>query len=178
LPTGQSKNPTDIECGTCGQTKPITEFRGKERNGAIPLGEEFKVPYQDCRECWEGKAAATALIREHLWQGQTPPSPFPNDPRPWSMAREITVWSRLVRLGHDPEEINGAIAHIRGILTNHEGVPLRLTTIYNAAGYATPIFERARAAWINAQQAEAFGPHGSIKLPPTIREVLRRMADG
>ena len=122
---------------------------------------------------------AAALIREHLWLGTTPPpSPFPNDKRPWSMSRELSVWKRLVFLGHDPEEINGAIAHIRGILTNHEGVPLRLTTIYNAAGYATPIFERARAAWINAQQDEAFGPHGRVRLPPTVRQILRGMADG
>ncbi len=118
---------------------------------------------------------AAALIREHLWLGTTPPpSPFPTDKRPWSMARELSIWRRLVLTGRDPEELNGAIQHIRDII-RQDGEPLRLTTIYNAAGYATPIYEQARAAYIRSLDDVPYGTKG--KVSPTVRDVLRRMAE-
>ncbi len=126
----------------------------------------------------EEKAAmgdAAALIRKHFWLGTTPPpSPFPNDPRPWSMARELSVWKRLLFCGADPEELNGAIQHIRDLI-HQPGEPLRLTTIYNAQGYAMPVYEQARAAWINSRDAVPYGG-GKTKVSPTIRDVMRRMA--
>ncbi len=119
---------------------------------------------------------AAALIRTHLWLGNAPPpSPFPNDPRRWSMARELSVWKRIVFCGADPEELNGAIQHIRDII-HQPDEPLRLTTIYNSAGYATPVYEQARAAWINAQDVVPYG--GKTKVPPAIRDILRGMRDG
>ena len=173
--TKPSKTPTTKECGTCGEVKPLRAFNGRqERNGALPLGDEFKVPFTDCTPCWEVKAKAATLIREHLWQGETPPSPFPKDPRPWTMNREMTIWGRLFQLGHDPEEINGAIKHIRDILTKHEGVPLRLTTIYNAQGYATPVYEQARAKYIKSLDDVPYGR--KVRLPPTVKSILRGMS--
>ena len=114
---------------------------------------------------------APPLIRTHLWLSKTPP-PSP-DSRAWSMSREHSIWKRLVVTGRDPEELNGAIQHIRDII-RQDGEPLRLTTIYNAKGYATPVYEQARAAWIKAQDDV---PYRRQKVPPVIRDIMRRMGE-
>ena len=56
-----------------------------------------------------------------------------------------------------------------------DGEPLRLTTIYNAKGYATPVYEQARAAWIKSLDDVPYGRKG--KVPPTVRDIMRRMAE-
>ncbi len=116
---------------------------------------------------------AAALIRKHLWRGTTPRSPFPTDPRPWSMSRDLSIWKRLIFLGAEPEELNGAIEHARDII-HQPDEPLRMTVFYNATGHATPCYEQARAAWINSRDAVPYG--GKTKVSPTIRDVMRRMA--
>lgn len=120
---------------------------------------------------------AAELIRRHLWLGPTaPPPPNPKDPRPWSMARDLSIWKRLLFNGRDPEEINGAIAHVRKVLPNQADIPLRLTVFYSGTGNATPIFEQARAFYIRSLDDV---PHGRrVKLPPTVAKVLRGMMDG
>jgi len=113
---------------------------------------------------------AAALIREHLWQSKTPP-PSP-DSNPWHMGRELNVWTRLVHLGADPEELNGAIEFARSVI-HQPDEPLRLTIFYWKG--ATPYYEQARAAWIRAQDDKPYQRH---KLPPKVADVLRGMIDG
>ena len=114
---------------------------------------------------------AAALIREHLWAGKVPGSPFPTDKNPWTMGRELTIWRRLVLAGWPPEDLNGAIPQIRKLLPHHDGEPLRLTTIYNHAGYATPLLEQAIGLYHKARSTDK----ASKKLPPTVRDILREM---
>lgn len=115
---------------------------------------------------------AASLIRTHLWLSTTPPPPpDPND-RAWHMGRDLSIWQRLLFNGRDPEEINGAIEFARHII-HQDGVPLRMTIFYHAK--ATPVYEQARAAWINAQADVPYGGKG--KVSPTIRDIMRRMAE-
>ncbi len=114
---------------------------------------------------------AAALIRTHLWLSKTPP-PSP-DSRPWNMGRELNIWTRLVHLGADPEELNGAIQFARSVI-HQPDEPFRLT-IYYWKG-ATPAYEQARAAWINSQEAIPYGGR-KAKVSPTVRDILRRMAE-
>lgn len=91
----------------------------------------------------EAMGEAAELIRKNLWLGKTPPPPpHPND-KPWSMARDLSIWKRLLFLGHSAEELNGAIENARSVLSNHDGVPLRMTIFYNHQGYAMPALEQA-----------------------------------
>ena len=70
---------------------------------------------------------AAALIRKHLWRGKTPP-PSP-DSRPWSMARDLNIWKRLVILhGVEPTDLNNAIRFFRWVSSSTD--PLRMTVFY------------------------------------------------
>lgn len=120
------------------------------------------------RSAWND---APPLIRTHLWLGTTPPPS--NDKRDWTMGREHSIWTRLVLTGRDPEEINGAIEFARTVI-HQPDEPLTLRIFYWDG--ATPNFEQARAAWINAQADVSYG--GKTKVSPTIRDVMRRMGDG
>ena len=113
---------------------------------------------------------AAALIRTHLWMSKTPP-PSPDSNR-WHMGRELNVWTRLVHLGVDPEELNGAIKFARSVIHQPEE-PLRLTIFYWNG--ATPKYEQARAAWIKSLDDVPYGR--KAKVPPTVRDVMRRMAE-
>lgn len=56
---------------------------------------------------------ATTLILEKLWQGSrdNPPLRFG---RTWSLANELSIWNELAK--HEPpEEVNGAIGHMRRV---------------------------------------------------------------
>jgi hypothetical protein len=94
----------------------------------------------------EMRGEAAALIRKHLWLGTRPPPPHPTD-RPWHMGRDLSIWKRLVLLGQDAEELNGAIEVVRELLPDHAHIPLRLTVFYNRQGYATPLLEEAKGRW-------------------------------
>lgn len=113
-------------------------------------------------------AAAAVAIRRHLWQ---PGPPGPLGGRPWTMARELQVFDRLVSHGWDPVELLGAIEHIRTI-TGTTG-PARLTwLVHPQRGPA--LLSRAVAAYHAAQpiQAPQGPPRGggfariSVELPP------------
>lgn len=87
------------------------------------------------------KSEAAALIRRHLWQPR-PPGPT-GDGRPWTMARELEIWSKLTQ-HRSPEEVNGAIQHVRAV-TGATG-PIRLTWFIRR-GRGPQLFARAVAAW-------------------------------
>jgi hypothetical protein len=117
----------------------------------------------------EGLAEAAPLIREHLWLGNSPPPPPHPKDSAWSMGRCLSVWIALLRTGREPEEINGAIRHVRDIMTDYTGQPLTMRVLYFKD--ATPIFEQARARWINAQSS----PERGAKLPPSVAKILQGM---
>ena len=79
---------------------------------------------------------AAGLIREHFWRdmhgkplkAKDMPSP---DGYEWTMARECSIWKILVvKGGHDPEAVNGAIEVLRTMRPDITG-PLRLTAFYH-----------------------------------------------
>jgi hypothetical protein len=115
---------------------------------------------------------AAVLIREHLWLGKTPPPPpHPSEP-PWHMGRDLSIYKRLLASGRQAEQINLAIRHVRSVLMNHAGVPLRMTIFYNGFSYATPLFEQALGI---AYKAEESNYKSAKKLPPSVRSILREM---
>ena len=115
---------------------------------------------------------AAVLIREFLWLGKTPPPPpHPSQP-PWHMGRDLSIYKRLLQSGRTAEQINLAIRHVRSVLRDCSGVPLRLTVFYNGHEYATPLFEQALGI---AYKAEESNYKQSKRLPPSVRSILREM---
>lgn len=87
-------------------TDTVAKATGDERregapkdDGVIPIGAKTPDPLHQAR----GEAAA--LIRLHLWKGDTPPDRCGAG---WTMGRELSVWNNLVKR-FTPEEVNGAI---------------------------------------------------------------------
>lgn len=115
---------------------------------------------------------AAELIRTHLWLGNRPPRY--QDSRPWTMGRDLSIWKRLLFTGRTPPEINGVIENVRGVL-RHLNQDEKLTMRCLYFDRATAVYEQARSRWIQGQEAETFGPHGTGKLPPRVRSILRGM---
>lgn len=72
---------------------------------------------------------AVTLILEKLWQGprDNPPRRFG---RQWSIANELSIWNALVE-HDDPEEVNGAIGHMRRIGDFRADEPLSLKLFHS-----------------------------------------------
>ena len=120
---------------------------------------------------------AVPLIRHHLWQSNTPPkSP---DKRPWSIARELNIWKRLVKAGFPPADLNGAITVIRTVRP-YDG-PMRLTWFYGRK-----LNEAGDVEWTGTTLLEmCVGYHHKnqgqdrkhkARLPDSVRSVLKDMA--
>lgn len=119
------------------------------------------------------RGEAAALIRKYFWRGTEPPlSP---DDKPWTMGRELNIWTILVvRGGRNPEALNGAIevaCRVRPDITE----PMRMTYFYhhgseNGPG-GTVLLERCIAYW-HAHDTRKLTKKG---LPPTIKATLQRM---
>jgi len=102
----------------------------------------------------ELRSEAVPLIKEHLWLADEPP-PSP-DKRPWSIARDLSVWNRLVDAGYDPEHLNGAISVCREVARNMSG-PKTLCVFYwrTDDGFnATPFLERCIAKYLKKEAGE------------------------
>lgn len=109
------------------------------------------------------KGYAAALIRHYFWLDTKPPSS--PDSRPWTMARELSVWQRLVDAGYTPEDVNGAIAHYRRVFPGKTD-PCRMTVFYwrTDGGFnSTPVLEECIAA-----------RHKSERTRPRLPSELRR----
>lgn len=130
-----------------------------------PLLEVFvskTVPTLANPELLHLRGEGASLIRAHLWQSKTPP-PSP-DHKPWSMARELNIWTLLYR-DSDGEQINGAIEVVRSVSTL-EG-PLRMTIFYHRA--MRPLFEQCKAYWLRTQEIQF------TKSPERLSEVFTRI---
>ncbi len=114
----------------------------------------------------ELRGEAASLIRTYLWRSSNPPRS--RDGRPWTMGRELSIWNALVAEGNDPEEINGAIMKVRGLMTRVSG-PMTLHIFYSNGGKTRPIFEQCKSAWLK----------DSEKKPKHLSDVLKEiMSDG
>ena len=121
------------------------------------------------------RSEAVPLIHQHLWLGKKPPrSP---DKRPWSIARDLSIWNLLVEAKFDPEHINGAITVVRTLRSDWEGEPLKLTIFYwqrqGGEFCSTPFLEAAIGYWLNRQTRER-REKKRLDVPPTVAQVLRR----
>ena len=77
------------------------------------------------------------MIRRALWRGRTPPSP---DRRPWSMARELHAWQRLVDAGTDPRELNAALGALRSVYP----AARRVTCLVSVPGLLADVLQTVR----------------------------------
>ncbi len=107
-------------------------------------------------------ALAAAAIRRHLWQ---PEPPGPLGGRPWTMARELQVFDRLIAHGWDRDELLGAIEHVRAI-ANTKG-PARMTWLVH------PQRGRALLSRAVAEYHRSLPP-----LPRLLADIRRDIYDG
>lgn len=141
-------------------TKPATGTRGKKYE-----------PKAKDPTAYALKSEAAPLIREHLWLGNVPPPPPHPSDKPWSMARDLHIWQHLVDAGYTPELLNGAITTVRGIMTNGNGErPLTMRVFWWKG--ATPLVEQAIGEFCK-REIEEGSKQG--RLPPTVRDIMRRM---
>lgn len=85
------------------------------------------------------KRAAAGIIRRHVWRGRMPPSP---DRYPWSMARELHAWQRLVDAGTGPVELNAALGLLRSVYP----AARRVTCLLSVPGLLADALQAARVA--------------------------------
>jgi hypothetical protein len=118
------------------------------------------------------RSEAVPLIKLHLWGSRHPPtSP---DGRPWTIARDLNIWNRLVT-GFKPAHVNGAITVVRKLRHEWANEALRLTVFYwrRPGGFcATPFLEECIGYWLKREERE-HARRG--KLPPSVGQTLRGM---
>jgi hypothetical protein len=79
------------------------------------------------------------------------------------MGRDLSIWKRLVLLGQDAEELNGAIEVVRELLPDHADIALRMTVFYNGRGYATPLLEQAKGRWLKRRPVKPQAVKGQAR---------------
>lgn len=85
------------------------------------------------------KREAAGIVRRAVWRdGRCPPSP---DRYPWSMARELHAWQRIVDMGTDPQELNAALGLLRSVYPR----ALRVTCLLHVPGLLADVLLEARA---------------------------------
>lgn len=84
------------------------------------------------------KREAAGIVRRAVWRGRVPTSP---DRYPWSMARELHTWQRLVDAGTDPHELNAALGQLRTVYP----AARRLTCLVSVPGLLADLLQAARA---------------------------------
>lgn len=121
------------------------------------------------------RSDAVPLIQTHLWLGKEPPRSV--DKRPWSMARELSIWNLLVKANFKPEHINGAIAVTRKLRPDWDGEKLRLTIFYwsrqGGVFTATPFLEQCIGYHLSRVGRES-RERRRLDVAPTVGDVLRR----
>lgn len=121
------------------------------------------------------RSEAVPLIREHLWLGTVPPRSA--DKKPWTMARELSIWNLLVAAKFEPEQINGAITVVRALRKDWAGTPLKLTVFYwtrqGGVFTATPFLESCIGYHLSRRDREQRESR-RLDVPPTVGQVLRR----
>lgn len=103
-------------------------------------------------------AVAESLIRRHLWRGERP--------RPgWHIGRDLSIWRRLVRLGVDPVELNGAIAVMPEVAPY-----VRCMLLLASDQSGPPLLERAAHRWhaLTARDASRLAWGMTTKAAPSV----------
>lgn len=117
------------------------------------------------------KREAAGIIRRHVWRGIMPPSP---DRRPWSMARELHIWQRLVDAGHDPHELNAALTMLR--MVRPSAYRLTFLTRGDGPGLIADALQAARIA--RAVLDRPVGRRDDVARPRGIGDVLLSLGLG
>ena len=102
------------------------------------------------------KREAAGLIRRTLWRDGCPPSP---DRYPWSMARELHAWQKLVDLGTDPAELNAALQVLRTVYPRAR----RVTCLLHTPGLLADCLQAVRAS--EADRRASYGTPTRVQLP-------------